>query len=399
MSDIIRIKTITELSRIFGLEDPRHPLISIYYDEDLKEVRKNSEKKFFNVKLTSDFYLVLFKNNKTGSMVYGKTSYDFQNGTLVFIAPNQVTQSNEYEAIDNSGAWYLAFHPDLIRNTDIGSKMDKYSFFSYESNEALHLSVDEQDYLSSIIHQIEKEYSNNLDEHSHRLIISNLELLLNNCLRFYDRQFYTRSGFNKDFVSKFERLLKNYFDKNMTVSGLPTVSYFGKTLNLSPNYLSDLLKKETGKSAKDHINNFLIEKAKNALLLGVGIGAYPYDKNGYQIRFTTGYFYENETYNGDTFINSELINPQRINNSVWLHLTTKIPIAKRGSFDIDFWYFQSFKERGDYALSILPKLQMKINRHFSFMIRYDWRFENVYLEPLTDLNDLLLFGLNVKFGR
>jgi len=145
--------------------------------------------------------------------------------------------------------------------------------------------------------------------------------------------------------------------------------------------------------------NNIIYRVDRRNQLGVGIGGYPLDKNGYQIRFTTGYFYENETYNGDTFINSELIDPQRINNNVWLHLTTKIPIAKRGSFNIDFWYFQSFKESEDYALSILPKLQMKINEHFSFMVRYDWRFENVFLEPLVDTNDLLLFGLNVKFGN
>jgi len=145
--------------------------------------------------------------------------------------------------------------------------------------------------------------------------------------------------------------------------------------------------------------NNLIYRVQNRHRLGLGIGAFPYDKNGYQIRFTTGYFYENETYNGDTFINSELIDPTRKNNSGWFHLTNKIPIAKKGALILDVWYFQSFEEREDFAISILPKLQMKINQHFSFLVRYDWRFENVFLEPLTDFNDLLLFGLNVNFGN
>jgi len=141
----------------------------------------------------------------------------------------------------------------------------------------------------------------------------------------------------------------------------------------------------------------LIYRVKNRNRFGLGIGAYPIDKNGYQVRFTTGYFFENENYNGDKFVNSELINSNRRNSSAWIHLENKIPIAKRGEFTLDIWYFRSFEESADYSIWILPNLKMKINEHLSFLIRYDWRFENVYLEPLTDVNDLFLFGLNIAF--
>jgi AraC-like DNA-binding protein len=145
--------------------------------------------------------------------------------------------------------------------------MDAYTFFDYEINEALHLSNDEQEYLAAVISQIKKEYSQNLDGHSHRLILSNVELLLNNCLRYYDRQFYTRTGFNQDFVASFEKLLKEYFSDDKPIElGIPSVSYFSDELNMSANYLSDMLKKETGESAKGHINKMIVEKAKSSLI-------------------------------------------------------------------------------------------------------------------------------------
>ena len=176
-------------------------------------------------------------------------------------------EGHEIEIPEDTKTWFLLFHPDLIRKSTLGKNIDNYSFFSYEANEALHLSAEEQEYVFSIVKQIKREYSQNLDTHSHQLIISNLELLLNNCLRFYDRQFYTRTSFNKDFVTEFESLLKNYFSSDMPLMhGMPKVSYFSDQLNMSANYMSDLLKKETGLSAKGHINKILVNKAKNALL-------------------------------------------------------------------------------------------------------------------------------------
>ncbi len=267
MSNIMRIKSITEMHRLSGLDAPKHPLISVIEEKELKEFSKRDNSEYVGVKMTSEMYSIMFKGELSGSINYGRTSYDFQHGTLIFMAPGQVIEGHEYDIPEDSNTWFLMFHPDLIRRSSLEKNIDSYSFFSYEANEALHLSVDEQNYIFSIAKQIKKEYSQNLDGHSHLLIISNLELLLNNCLRFYDRQFYTRSSFNKDFVSQFDRLLKNYFSSELpTELGIPTVKYFSDQMNMSANYLSDLLKKETGLGAKDHINRILVEKAKSALL-------------------------------------------------------------------------------------------------------------------------------------
>jgi AraC-like DNA-binding protein len=168
---------------------------------------------------------------------------------------------------DDDEGWTLAFHPDLIRKSNLANKIDTYSFFQYDVNEALHLSDDERKTLEELLDKIEKEYSQNLDRHSQNLIISNIELLLDYCIRFYDRQFYTRSNLNVDVVSRFENLLKDYYKTDKVIDlGIPSVKYCAQELNLSTNYLSDLLKKETGKTAQEHIHLFVIEKAKNYLL-------------------------------------------------------------------------------------------------------------------------------------
>ena len=267
MSEILHIKSITEFNKIIGLPEPKHPLIGVYEDEEIRDQVKLENPDLAGIKFTMDMSMIMFKDKISGSMNYGRTRYDFQHGTLVFIAPGQVIEAPEYEAEEDSHGWVLIFHPDLIRNSSLEQNMDGYSFFDYEINEALHLSKEEQNYLLGMVQQVKKEYSQNLDGHSHRLILSNLELLLNNCLRFYDRQFYTRSGFNKDFVASFEKLLKSYFHSEKPLElGIPSVSYFSDELNMSANYLSDMLKKETGESAKGHINRMLVEKAKSALL-------------------------------------------------------------------------------------------------------------------------------------
>ena len=262
MSEILRIKSITQVHDYFGFEKPKHPLVSV-----IKLDRDVVNYDFGDLKYVLDLYQVSLKSGVEGTIVYGRNNYDFEEGTMVFTAPGQVLQFNHEETEEFGDGWSLIFHPDLIRKSELGKNIDHYSFFSYEAHEALHLSDQEKKSLTEIIHKIESEYEHIIDRHSQKLIVSNIELLLDYCTRFYDRQFYTRTNLNKDVLSKFEELLKNYYgNDNQLKLGVPTVSYCGKELNMSPKYLSDLLKKETGKNAKAHIDNFIINKAKNILL-------------------------------------------------------------------------------------------------------------------------------------
>jgi len=167
----------------------------------------------------------------------------------------------------NVAGWGLFFHPEFIRNSNLGKKIREYTFFRYDENEALHLSFDELNTLTTIIQQIEKEYQTNIDKHSTDLLLSNLELLLNYCKRFYDRQFITRTNTSKDIIAKFELFLIEYFNAEKSkIEGLPTVMMCAEKMNLSPNYLSDLLKNETGKNAQEHIHFHLLDRAKMLLL-------------------------------------------------------------------------------------------------------------------------------------
>lgn len=265
MSSTFIINSIGQVHQSLGLAKPKHPLVTVVYARDIKTVDD-----FQQIKVVNNLYQVVFKtSNSCDILLYGKNAYDYEEGTLVFTSPGQVTEHEGVFELDNPDdeGWTLAFHPDLIRKSDLGEKMNSYSFFSYDINEALHLSDEERKTIEELLDKIIKEYSQNLDRHSQHLIISNIELLLDYCLRFYDRQFYTRTNLNTDIVSKFERLLKDYYQTNKAREiGIPSVNYCGRALNLSPNYLSDLLKKETGKSAQEHIHLFIIEKAKNSLL-------------------------------------------------------------------------------------------------------------------------------------
>jgi len=197
-------------------------------------------------------------------MKYGKGYYDFNEGSLMFTAPGQVIAPGPDVVVDEG--WALFFHPDLIHGTDLGRKIHQYSFFNYETNEALHISEEEKLIIKDCVANIQREYSQNIDKHSQGLIVSNIELLLNYCARFYDRQFYTRAKVNSDVVQQFEKLLKDYFSQDTLIEmGLPNVKYFASKLNLSPNYLSDLLNKFTGKTTQEHIHLELIDKAKTLL--------------------------------------------------------------------------------------------------------------------------------------
>lgn len=262
--DTYQINSISQAHQAMGLPKPKHPLVTLVHTKDF-DARLN----FNGVKIINNLYQVTLKQSGCGNLYYGKNSYDYEQGTLVFTAPGQVTMfEGEMPTVDDDNeGWILAFHPDLIRKSTLSAKIDTYSFFQYDVNEALHLSEDELSTIEGILDKIVKEYSQNLDKHSQNLIISNIELLLDYCTRFYDRQFYTRTNLNTDIVSKFERLLKAYYQTDVVNElGIPNVQYLAGELNLSANYLSDLLKKETGKTAQEHIHLFVIERAKNTLL-------------------------------------------------------------------------------------------------------------------------------------
>lgn len=262
MSEIIHIKTIAEAHLAMGVPAPKHPLVSIIRFNDMPH-----NVAYGDSRIMSDLYLVSLKDGVSGSMGYGRNSYDFTDGTMIFTKPNQVMVPESKEIDNDSKGWLMLFHPDLIRRSELGKNIDTYSFFSYELHEALHLSEDEKSTLTELADKIEAEYNQNIDKHSQKLIISNIELLLDYCTRYFDRQFYVRTNLNQDIISGFERFLKDYYasDKPHNL-GLPTVKYCGEQLNMSPNYLSDLLKKETGKNARDHIYTYIVDKAKNKLL-------------------------------------------------------------------------------------------------------------------------------------
>lgn len=258
--DIIKIKSITHLHQMLGCEKPLHPLISVIdlFKVDLPEA-------LIGQKLTANFYCMNLKGGRCG-MLYGRHHYDFEEGVLIFMGPNQVVAATRDIDPDDAG-WMLFFHPDLIRTTPLGESIDDYTFFSYAAHEALHLSEQEREILNDCIARIRKEYEQRIDNHSHRVLVSNLELLLNYCARFYERQFNTRKAQNQDLLTQVELLLRNYYKSGqLAEQGLPSVQFLANQIHLSPNYLSDLLRKETGRSAKDHINDFLVEKAKTLLM-------------------------------------------------------------------------------------------------------------------------------------
>lgn len=258
---IIHIKSIHQLIDSSGFGKPTHPLIAIIDTSDI-----TFSEEMLGLKITSDLYSIALKDASCG-LDYGRNSYDFSEGVLFFSSPNQVFTVSKVQKLNEVKGWMLYFHPDLIRNTKLGAKIDDYTFFNYEVNEALHLSEKEESVLNNLVNLIENEINERIDNHSQQVLVSNIELILSYSQRFYERQFNTRSAQNHDVVSKFESLLKNYYrTHDLIESGQPTIEYLAKECHLSPNYLSDLLSKETGRSAKEHINDFIVEKAKHLLL-------------------------------------------------------------------------------------------------------------------------------------
>ncbi len=261
MNPIINLSSIADINK-FVKGITKHPLVAVV---DFSKIDELIEE---DVRISCDFYSIMFKNYCANHMRYGRQSYDFQDGSLVCIAPKQVlTMDSEIEKKEDMVGWGLFFHPDLVRGTSLGPKMKDYTFFSYEMTEALHLSDKEKQILKDCVENIATELNENIDGHSQNLIVSNIELLLNYCQRYYGRQFITRKNSNRDVVSRVEAVLRDYFNsEKLKEKGLPSVSYLAESVNLSPNYLSDLLKKETGMNAKEQIHHMLIEEAKNILL-------------------------------------------------------------------------------------------------------------------------------------
>jgi len=262
MDNTLYLKTISDLYKFLNLGYAQHPLIAVIDFGSVVETLKNE------IRINTDFYSVMFKNDSNSHIRYGRKTFDFQEGSLVCISPNNlITIDYGYAGNQRMVGWGLFFHPDLIRGTSLGQKMKAYTFFSYEMSEALHLSEKEKIPLQDCLSKIQLELRQNLDNYSETLIISNIELFLNYCSRFYGRQFITRKTANLDVVAKVENILLQYFDNDrMLQLGMPTVKFLANEVNLSPSYLSDLLKKETGLNAQDRIHHFLIEQAKNSLL-------------------------------------------------------------------------------------------------------------------------------------
>lgn len=255
MDKIVKFNNVDQYNSLYGLET-LHPLVSVV---DLtKATRKTG-----NIEMHYGVYALFLKQSTSCTIKYGRKNYDYQEGTIVSFAPNQVVS---VEATDEEIApkvYGLVFHPDLIRGTSLGKTIRNYTFFSYSAHEALHLSEQEKGIVMDCLEKISLELQHAIDKHSRLLIAMNIELLLNYCMRFYERQFITREKENKDALTTFENLLNDYFDSKLPAQeGLPTVKYFADKICLSPNYLGDMVKKETGRTPQEHIQKKVIELAK-----------------------------------------------------------------------------------------------------------------------------------------
>lgn len=257
MENMKRFDTIAQYNAANNSET-LHPLVSVV---DLSKAPPKQ-----NGKISYGFYTVFLKDIKCGDLRYGCNYYDYEEGTLVFVGPGQVM------GIENNGEFYqpqgyaLLFHPDLIHGTSLGRHINDYTFFSYEVFEALHLSEAERKIIFDCLNKIQFELTQTIDKHSKTLIVANIELFLNYCVRFYDRQFITRDTVHKGVLERFENLINAYFqsDKPQTL-GLPSVAYCANQLNLSANYFGDLIKKDTGKSAQEYIHQKLMDIAKEKI--------------------------------------------------------------------------------------------------------------------------------------
>ncbi|OUS00745.1 AraC family transcriptional regulator [Flavobacteriales bacterium 33_180_T64] len=262
MKELKRFKKLSDYHKFANIAAPEHPLISLI-DYSLIQYPSNTD----DLKWTQDYYTIGLKRNVTHKLFYGQQAYDFDEGLMTFIAPNQVLSlRNNPNVMHKPSGWLLLIHPDFLWNSPLIKQIKQYEFFGYSINEALFLSEKEEQMMVGLLKNIQHEYQSNIDKFSQKIVISQLELLLNYAERFYERQFITRKISNHQILEQLETILVDYFkEDNLIENGLPTVQAVADDLNLSPNYLSYMLKSLTGQSTQQHIHNVLIERAKEAL--------------------------------------------------------------------------------------------------------------------------------------
>ena len=256
--DFNTIDSISELHRFLGLPKPGHPMVSVVNCSEIPDSTSETLTNYLN-----SFYIISIKKDFKGKLKYGQQYYDFDEGVMSFIAPGQMISKT---TANHDLGMSLIFHPDFIRNYPLAGIIKNYGYFSYAVNEALHLSEKEETMIISLMQNIEQEYLSAIDSFSQNVIVSQIDLFLNYCNRFYNRQFITRSNASNDLLVKLEILLSTFFDhENLAEKGLPTVHYISEQLNVSPTYLSDMLRSLTGQNTQQHIHAKLIEKAKQML--------------------------------------------------------------------------------------------------------------------------------------
>lgn len=255
----IHIQSIAQQHQAMGVEKPKHPLFSLLRFEDYSQIEIEQR-----VKLISDLYQITLKKECPCKLQYGQTQYDFDEGIMSFFSPRQVNILEQGDFVPTKG-WSLAIHPDFLRGHPLSQKIKSYGFFDYAINEALILSDEEQKSIEIIFEQIEREYKLPIDNFSQEVVISNLDLLLTYCNRYYNRQFITRKTNNSELLNRAEKILNEYFENTNTDKGLPTANYLASKLNLSSKYLSDCLKQLTGNTTQQLIHEKLIEYAKDQL--------------------------------------------------------------------------------------------------------------------------------------
>ncbi len=276
MDNIVNLESVDRYNSMYGLET-LHPLVSVV---DLTKATKIIN----HTQMNYGVYALFLKQTKSCDLKYGRRSYDYQEGTIVCFAPGQTVRVDMIENEITPEVYGIVFHPDLIRGTSLAKSMKSYTFFSYAVNEALHISDQEKEIVMDCLKKISIELEHAIDKHSKALIAMNIELLLNYCMRFYERQFITRSDANKDALTKFEQLLNEYFLSKLPMQeGLPSVKYFADKICLSSNYFGDMVKKETGKTPQEHIQDKVIEMAKEHIA--------ETDETVSQIAYTLGFQY------------------------------------------------------------------------------------------------------------
>ena len=258
MDKILNLDSVDLYNKLYGLET-LNPLVSVI---DLNKATSSVDLIRFNYGI----YALYLKLEKACDIKYGRQTYDYQEGTIVCFAPGQTAETNPTTDKVQVNAHGILFHPDLLRGTSLGKNIKKYTFFSYEVNEALHLSEEERSNEMDCLKILRMELEHGVDKHSKTLLVNHIELLLNYCMRFYERQFITRGKTNRDVLTRFENLLDEYFESTLAEQdGLPTVKYFADKLCLSSNYFGDMFKKETGKSPQEYIQEKVIELAKERI--------------------------------------------------------------------------------------------------------------------------------------